>query len=178
MKPIASAAIMAVISVSALFSSCKKDDNAPPPVSSASLSPGKAGASFKTNTDFGKSNSFNVRNTATTFATSQTSSGLRDIKLQIGEDDGTRVIYFDLAVRSTASTASGNISINLSSISGLPLGHVRLEKNAYISVFSEWGQSTSGTITITRLTASEIEGTFSTTAGKWTINNGSFAGKF
>ena len=168
-----------------LFSSCKKDDPATAGVnSSATLDAGKAGIMFNSNVNFATSNSFSLRNTSTTSATSSTNGTFRIISLTATEVSGTtpiRTADITITLPSTSSTANGNIVTDLSG-AGSVIADVSLTSNSGATSGTTY-DSQSGTLTITKLTATEIEGTFNTTvngggSNTLIISNGSFAGKF
>jgi len=156
------------------FSACKKEDNGPPPLNSTSMKVGKAGIRFTANTAFNGNKNFDVVNTNETSATTTTLSGgtIRNIKVEATEiidNLPSRKVLIDFVVREVST-------INLSLRSGFPLGNIRLES---YSVFGIIRRSVSGTLTVTKLTTTEVEGNFTATFDDgMVINNGSFAGKF
>ena len=180
MKQIRLSTLSAVIMAAIIFNSCKKDSTVNNS-GSGGLNAGRAGISFNTNVDFGNSKTFSVRNTASTLATTQpfgTSS--RTIVLESGESYGSfnnmRSIHIDILVSATASTANGPITIDMSLNNGNPQAHLAL---TYSDTFSGYTiHSVTGVLTITKLTATEIEGSFTANTGSVTITNGLIAGKF
>jgi len=180
MKQINSTITIAAILITTLFSSCKKDNNKSPSGSS-SLTAGRAGISFNTNADFGNSKTFNIRNTSTTLATTQPfGSSSRTIILEASESYGSfnnmRSIHIDIMVSAIASTTNGPITIDMSANNRNPQAHLAL---TYSDTFSGYTlRSVTGVLSITKLTAAEIEGSFTANTGSETITNGLIAGKF
>jgi hypothetical protein len=179
-----------------LFPSCKKEkkeDNTPPPLTAAGLSSGKAGMRFTTTESFKGSMSFDIRNTENTSATTKplfVNSTIRQIDLEATEMKDNllnRKIDILIMVPNTASTTNGTITISIDGNGQAgtpPLAIIGLEAY-YPYLRSSYWSVTSGTLAITRLTATEIEGTFSgaatsssTLSGPLTISDGLFAGKF
>jgi hypothetical protein len=176
-----------------LFSSCEKnsqEDNTPP-LTAAGLSSGRAGIRFTTIETFKGSTSFDVSNTDNTSTVTKPAIGSTTIKsivlaaTEMKNNFLNRKTTIIIAVPNTANTTNGTIQIDLSVQSGVPpLAYISMESYADYLGFTYW-TVTSGTLTITKLTAAEIEGTFSGTAithspldGPFTISNGMFAGKF
>lgn len=159
--------------------SCRKEDKEPPQFRAASLTAGRAGIRFTSDKAFNGSKSFDVNNTAGTTATSDTLGPIaRTIKLEtteLSDTTPTRKVIIDILVR---STNSGTISINLAPPprSGIPMAVIRMESYSIFGIFRE---SVSGVLTITRLTDTEIEGSFTAAMDDgMNISNGSFAGRF
>ena len=158
-----------------ILPSCKKEEKGPPALTAAALSAGRAGVRFSTSTNFNGSRSFDVSNTGSTVATNTTfSSGTtRNIILEVTEmvdNTPTRKVLMNMAVKNTSST------IDLSLSSGFPLAFIKLESYSLLGIFR---YSKSGTITLTKLTATEVEGTFTATFDDGLVaSNGQFAGKF
>lgn len=164
-----------------IFCACKKDDNPP----TSSLDAGHASIKFNTNTNFGNGTSFNVSNTSETEAEIEDlGSAAKAITLMAGDMSGTsqREVTIMLLVPNSASTASSSIIIDLAAQTGALQGAVHLVEST--PGFGGIGYlSESGTVTITKLSASEIEGSFSAHVvdpNSLTLNvsNGVFAGKF
>lgn len=180
MKQIRRPMLSAIMIVAILFNSCKKDPTANNG-GSGGLNSGRAVISFNTSADFGNSKTFNVRNTATTLATTQTfGSSSRTMVLEASETYGSlnnmRSIHIDILVSATTSTINGPITIDMSLYNGNPQAHLAL---TYSDTFSGYTlRSVTGVLTITKLTATEIEGNFTANTGSVTITNGIIAGKF
>ncbi len=186
MKHFKSLLIAGMLISAAAFTSCSDDDD---PVvdgnSSATLTAGRAGIIFNTNTNWESNNVFNVRNTGTTMATSDVTGATREITLVATEIAGSlsRIATVYISLPATSSTASGNITADLS----IPIGSTVVANVQLASIDGSTPgvsyDAASGNLTITKLTASEIEGTFSGTldgggANTLVVSNGSFAGKF
>jgi hypothetical protein len=190
MKKIKFATLTAMLAVTTLFTSCDKDDDViVDSNSSANLAAGRAGIVFNTNTNFAGSASFDERNTSTTVAISDIAADRREIELTALELTGgsvtdSRTASISLDIPATSSTTGGSLTSDLS----IPGTETRI---AHVTLTSVSGStpgatftSDQGTLTITKLTDTEIEGTFSgrvTEAGgsnTMLITNGTFAGKF
>lgn len=186
MKKFKFAFLATALVASSFLVSCSDDDD---PVvetnNSASLTAGRSGIVFNTNTNFVSSTAFNVRNTATTSASSNVSGSTRTINLIATEVNGTatRTATISISLPETSSTTTGNITSDLS----IPLGSTVV---ASVMLTSSTGStlgttynSNAGTLTITKLTNTEIEGTFNgnlddSGTNAIVITNGTFAGKF
>ena len=167
--------LLLLILVSALFTACKKEEQEPP-FNAAMLQTGRAAIKFSASKAFNGDKAFHISNTTNTLA-SNTPLGntVRNIKLEATDvyETGTasRKAIIDMAINGYAPT-----SIDLARSSGLPLGNIRLES---YSIFGAFRHSRSGTISITKFTATEIEGSFSVTFDDgMVISNGKFAGRF
>jgi hypothetical protein len=162
------------------FSACKKDSDDVFPDSSA-LRSGRAAISFQTDGNFGNSKTFNVRNTIETEATIQPFriGNLRTIVLEASDPYGgfndSRLIHIDILVVASA-TSNGPVNIDMSLINGNPEAHLQLVYS-HLQVGGDTLHSSGGRLTITKLTATEIEGNLTSTASL-NITNGFFAGKF
>ena len=172
--------LLAVIIAAILFNSCKKDSPANNG-GSDSLNSGRAGISFNTSADFGNSRTFSVRNTASTLATTQPfGSSSRTMVLEASETYGSlnnmRSIHIDILVSVTASTINGPITIDMSLNNGNPQAHLTLTETAPFSGYTI--RSVTGVLTITKLTTTEIEGSFTASTNSVAITNGVIAGKF
>jgi len=154
---------------------CKKEEKGPPPLSAASLNAGRAAIRFTSSTAFNGSKSFEVSNTVNTFAsnTLMNTTTVRNVKLETTEysdNAPTRYILINMA----ANYNSTNIDLSLQS--GFPLAFIRLES---YSLFGIIRTSKSGTLTITKFTPTEIEGTFRVVMDDgMAIEDGRFAGRF
>ena len=186
MKKLFSFPVMMALALLSITSSCKKSNDPAPAAGSGSLNAGKSAISFSNTGSFAGGTAFSVSNTAATQAASSAGGSSRSIVLSATEISGSnsRSAGFILSVPANASTTSGNLtgdfanpnnavilpSLTLSSTTGATNG---------ISYISQ-----SGTCTITKLTATEIEGTFSCVVkdanGTTTLSltGGTFAGKF
>ena len=166
--------------IAIIFISCKKD-NVSNNNGSTGLSAGRTGISFNTNSDFGNSKTFNVRNTSTTLATTQPfGNSSRTMVLEASESYGSfnnmRSIHIDILVTASASTTNGPITIDMSLNNGNPQAHMAL---TYSDTFSGYTiRTVTGVFILTKLTATEIEGSFSANTGLVSLTNGIIAGKF
>jgi hypothetical protein len=185
MKQIKFATMTVVLAATVLFTACKKDDAvAVNGNSSSTLDVGKAGIMFNSNTNFATSTAFNVRNTSTTDASSISNGSARLIRLAATEMSGTTMIraaLITITLPSTATTTNGNLTADLGAAGDI-VADVSLTSNSGTTTGTTY-DSQSGTLTITKLTATEIEGTFNTTvngggANTLILSGGSFAGKF
>ncbi len=182
MKQLKFSVVSLLLLATIFFSSCKKDDAVIQP-GAVALTQGRAGISFNSSVTFGNSTTFNVRNTSSTLATTQPfGSTSRAIVLEASESYGsinnTRTVHIDILVKMVDNTTNGPITIDLSLNNGNPQAHLAF---TYGDTFSGYTvRSTTGTLTITKLTATEIEGNFNATAGSGgpSFTNGTFAGKF
>ncbi|HPH84138.1 MAG TPA: hypothetical protein PLC48_01715 [Ferruginibacter sp.] len=171
-----------------MLGGCKKSSDTPANnnPSASNLDAGKAIVKFTSNPGFGGATTFNISNTTTTptTATTLSSSSLRNVSISATDVNlsGTaRIAQFLIILPVDASTSGGNLTADFS----LPNGATILPTLALTSSPSgAQYASESGTLTITKLTATEIEGTFSCTVKEVTgtatlsITEGSFAGKF
>lgn len=162
------------------FASCDKDSP------KGELDSGRANISFTSNPAFEGSSSFSINNTNSTSTSLELLGSARNIKLMASEKENNmgRTITLDIILSGTANTTNGNIKVDLSKISGgLPLGKIVLKNNLSL-LGSPTYTSNAGTLTITKLSSAEIQGTFDGSFvdnfGNTTFNvsNGQFAGKF
>jgi hypothetical protein len=185
MKKVFSFPIMMALALLSI-TSCKKNNDTTPPAGSGNLGAGKSSISFTNSGSFAGGTTFKVSNTAATQAVSSAGGSSRSIVLSATEISGTntRSAGLIISVPANASTASGNLNSDFSNpgnaviLPSLTLSSTTGSANgtSYISQ--------SGTCTITKLTATEIEGTFSCVvkdangAGTLSLTSGTFAGKF
>ena len=184
MKKILSMPVMMAICATMFLTSCKKDHPSSA-TGSGNLDAGKSSISFDNTGSFAGGSSFSLSNSVTNSALTNASGSIRNVSLSASEITGanSRSVTLTILVPPDASTTSGNLTgdfaspsasiypaLTLSSTNGMTPG------TAYVSE--------SGTCTITKLTASEVEGTFSAVVKNddgtetLTISNGKFAGKF
>jgi hypothetical protein len=186
MKQIKFSKLLAVMMMTILFSSCKKDPVVTVDNSASSLIAGRAGISFNTNENFGNSKIFNVRNTAETMAVTQF----------FGTTKRYMVIKAEVLYGGLADTRKTTLYITVPPNAGLPIiidlaipqsvvpsGQVELYYSYLGTAFGNTYRSVSGELRVTKLTATEIEGSFTATANGsiapgFIITNGTFAGKF
>ena len=185
MKKIAFFSDFIILAIILTAVSCKKDNPAAAS-GSAALESGKASITFSSSPAFSANASFAVTNTSGTSATSAVTGSIRSIELKAIETAGTNqrnaVLYIDVA--SAANTNSGSLTGSFNSSNStldpeLILGSV----NAGLTTTYD-SDSQAGTCTITKLTATEIEGTFTVIVHNdndnttLSLTSGSFAGKF
>jgi hypothetical protein len=174
--------LTAIAALLAFHTSCKKEDSNTGSGSAAGLDAGKATMSFATTN--GTIGSFNASNQ--TYNSAILSAGTTTDQITItAAEAGMSVKTAQLAITlpKSSSTTSGNITGDFSQPSGSTVKPVMTISGGSISG-SEAFTSKTGTITITKLTATEVEGTFSgnfinnSTSTNTDVSNGSFAGKF
>ncbi|MDB5225974.1 MAG: hypothetical protein JWN78_167 [Bacteroidota bacterium] len=169
---------------SLLLFSCKKTSTNTN--TSGTLGAGKSSISFTSSANFAGSTTFNQSNTIYTQAISGVGSSVRNIALTATEVNGTntRIVVLDLVLPQDASTSSGNLTADFSLPSSATI-YPTLELTSTSGTTPGPGYTAeSGTLTITKLTSSEIEGTFNNVvvndgaSTSFTLTNGHFAGKF
>lgn len=158
---------------------CKKE-NDPPPFSAAALNNGKAGIAFEIDRNFNGNKPFHVFNTVETEATNGSiGAGTRTIKVkatETSEGQPTRSAELNILLRSDATTSNGSITIDLSKHNGIPQTQMQLDSYGLLGYIRH---NQSGTLRITRLTATEIEGSFTALMDDgMNVTKGRFAGKF
>ncbi|MEO6671092.1 MAG: hypothetical protein ABIN36_16540 [Ferruginibacter sp.] len=166
-----------------LFTSCKKDKNES--TGSDALTSGRAKISFNSSPNFAGSSSYYSFNETTSTAITSAAGPYRLITLTTGYTSGSssitsNVVSIKLYVASDASTSSGNIAGDFDGSS------TTLEPALDLVIDgSTFYEGESGTVTITKLTSTEVEGTFSGNirelspgSSNLTLTNGMFAGKF
>lgn len=177
--------MMMAIGCTLMFTSCKKDEAARP-AGSGSLDAGKSSISFSTNTAYAGSTSFSLSNTVTTSAITLSSGILRNISLTASEISGTstRIATMTFIVPGDASTSAGNLTGDYSLPNGATILPTLTLTSSNGAIQGTTYSSETGSCTITKLTATEIEGTFSAVVkdingtGTISVSNGTFAGKF
>lgn len=187
---------LALLGITA-FSSCKKkdDNNANPKPSSGNLTAGTAAITFNTDADFAGTTSYNPAKPIQTIAVRQTSGGgiYDQITLTVQDVDYSNVAnitsrnsQFVVYVATNASTANGPINAkfeNTSSDAVWPTMVISATRGTNANDALAFASKT-GTVIITKLTSTEIEGTFDghfVNEDKGTsinLSNGGFAGKF
>lgn len=169
-----------------LFASCKKDDNSNSNPTSSNIPAGQATISFNTDKDFGGTTSINIPASATTSAV-RVNNGTKDqITLIAASTQGSSVstANFSVYMDAGASTSAGNITANFDNSGSNNDVAVLAISNTSLSGQSIAYASKTGTVTITKLSATEVEGTFSCNAVNESTNtnigvtNGKFAAKF
>ena len=185
MKKITHLSFFSLLGLLLIISSCKKDNPAGNP-GSGNLDAGKSSISFNNTGSYAGGSSFSLSNSATNFAQTLSSGILRNISLSGTEISGinTRTVMITIITPADASTSAGNLTADLSLPNAATiLPTITLTSANGATSGTSYG-SESGSLTITRLTATEIEGTFTATVkdvnGTETLSlsNGTFAGKF
>lgn len=178
-----------------LISSCKKTDaisNALNPAGSGDVAAGKSIIKFNTDAAFQGSTTFNVSNSLTTptSAVSITSGSIRNVTVTATETSvsgttaTTRSAQLVLLLPPGANTNSGNLTANFAETSGTATIIPAFSLSSSNGTSSASYVSHTGTVTITKLTSTEVEGTFSVVVKNdgetitYNVTNGSFAGKF
>ncbi|MEO8769866.1 MAG: hypothetical protein ABI402_07270 [Ferruginibacter sp.] len=184
MKKILSMPMMLAICSTLLVSSCKKDHPASA-TGSGNLDAGKSSISFDNTGSFAGSSSFSLSNSVTNAALSNANGSIRNVSLSASEITGvnSRSVTLTIIVPPDATTTSGNITGDFAEQNGTVYPALTLSSTNGTSPGTAY-VSESGTCTITKLTSSEIEGTFSAVVKNddgtqsLTISNGKFSGKF
>lgn len=164
---------------------CKKSDGGGGGSLSASgLTPGKSAITFNTSSgSFGNFSSVNSTINTAAFTTSGSISQITLVAAETGTS-GVKTAQLTISLPNGSSTASGNISGDFSTPTGATVVPVLLINSSGLTGGSEAYTSESGTLTITKLTTTEVEGTFNgtfsnaSTNASTTVTNGQFAGKF
>ena len=178
--------LTAVIAAATLFASCKKDDNNNSAPSSSNITAGQCTISFNTDKDFSGTTSVNIAATVTTSAVRANNNTKDQLTLTAAGYSGTTVNMASLTVYvdAGATTSNGNISADFNSSASNDVAVLMISRTNGTNSSTASYTSKSGTVTITKLTTSEIEGTFSCNAinesenTSINVSNGKFAGKF
>jgi len=174
-----------IIAATVLFASCKKDDNNNSNPTSSNIPAGQATISFNTDKDFGGTTSINIPASATTSAV-RVNNGTKDqITLIAATTQGSSVstANFSVYVDAGASTSAGNITANFDNSVNNDIAVLAISNTSFAGQSASYASKT-GTVTITKLSATEVEGTFSCNAVNESTNtnigvtNGKFAAKF
>ena len=167
--------LLLAVATCALLASCKKD-KPEPPFGADALNSGRAAIKFTPSKPINSLRYFEVKNTAQTSAQNRPMnvSDVRNVVLEATETTEntiTRKAIIIMVLRPGTQP-----SINLALSSGFPLATVQIESYGWLGYTR---RSQSGTLTVTRFTATEIEGRFSVTFDDGTtVDDGQFAGKF
>ncbi|MBS1588396.1 MAG: hypothetical protein JST52_02155 [Bacteroidetes bacterium] len=172
----------------ALFASCKKvDDLKNAYTGSGDLAAGQATISFNTDKDFNGTTSINIKPGSTTSAVKSSSNSVNDnivltatsVDISTGKISTAQLAMY---VPKNSTTTSGNITVPFKG-SSTNFAVLTISNTNTGQSTPAYGMET-GNVVITKLTATEIEGTFSGHATNDTENtsinlsNGHFAGKF
>gem|GEM_PF-2639413 len=174
-----------VIATVALFASCKKDDKNNSNPSSSNITAGQCTISFDTDKDFNGTTSVSIAASATTSAVRANNNTKDQLTLTAAGYSGTSVSTASLTVYvdAGATTSNGNISADFNSSTSNDVAVLTINRTNGSGSSAAYSSKT-GTVTITKLTTSEVEGTFSCNAVNESSNtsinvsNGKFAGKF
>ena len=173
------------IGAAALFSSCNKTDSITNPGGgSGGLAAGKGTITFSTSGGYGSSNAFDGTNTLYSSAIRQASTAYDQVTIQAIQYAGidTKTANFIILCKKGLTTSSGTITADFANKGSDDIKPILTISNS-ANPDQAYG-SESGTVTITKLTSTEIEGTFS---GKFInedkgtstmVSSGKFAGKF
>ena len=178
--------LIAISAIGALtLASCTKnvDNN----TGSGGLTQGKSTITFNSNGNFGSGTSYSPTSVGVNSATRQSTTGYDVITLQTNDINGinVRTAGLQIFVANGASTTNGAIEADFSLPNGaISMPVLSLSNSAGGANAVAFG-SESGKLTITKLTDTEIEGTFNgtvtdglTTPSTLVLTNGKFAGKF
>lgn len=185
--------IMALLCSSTLFFSCKKDsediitnpNNQDTTLQVSGVDSGHAALALTTNPAFYGSTSYNVSNTTSTWAFSQTSMGVRQVEVKTIDSSGntSKTIFLFMVFPKTVNTSTGNITIDFSNTASNPYTARLVMAYTVGSSQSPDFTSLSGNVIMTRLTDREVAGTFQgvvtdTLGNHITVTGGNFAGRF
>ena len=176
---------------SAIFISCEHDseefitkinnsNNNVIPVDS-----GHSAIVFNIYPSFYGSTNFNVTNTSTTWAFSQTTAGVRQVQVKAIENVGntSKTVFLFMIIPKSANTESGAIKIDFLYPTSEAYNARLVLAYTEGSVQSPDFTSVSGSVTITKLSDTEVAGTFVGVVADIlghtiSIMGGTFAGKF
>lgn len=174
-----------------ILTACGKDDPAPvnnninDSTITVSVDSGKSQLGFAVTPSYYGTNAFNVSNSTTTYAFSQTTNGIRQVQVKAVEQNGNnaRTVFLFMVFPQTASTSNGNISINFNNPPSDPYTAKLVLAYTQDTIQSPDYTSVSGNVVITRLTTKEVQGTFQgavadTSGNVLNISGGTFEGRF
>jgi hypothetical protein len=181
-------AFATLLAGAALLASCNKkenSDNANP--NASNITAGQCTISFNTDKDFNGTTSINIPAGITTYAVKSPSGSIDQLSLTankvdiVGASAKTQIAMLTIHVPTGSTTSGGSItgSFDDDNIDAVLLISNLTAPNATPAYASE-----SGTITITKLTATELEGSFSANCineeegTSIKVSNGKFAAKF
>ncbi|GAB3426635.1 hypothetical protein [Niabella aquatica] len=159
------------------FTSCKKGS------SGSDTGVGKASIQFSTNKSFGGKNEFKSNTVAGAFANKSNTVNRTQITITAIQTNGTQIGTAQLAIH-VPLNHTGTISGKFESSSSANTGAVLSIGISNAGSNQESYASSTGNFNITKLTDSEIEGTFDaycinqTSNTNITLSNGKFSGKF
>jgi hypothetical protein len=179
-----------------LFAACEKDEpannnnnnnnnnsnNGNPVVA---VDSGRSSIGFTTSPAYYGSSVYNVANTTTTYAFSQSAAGVRQVQVKAVETSGnaSRTVFLFMVMPETASTASANINIDFANAPTNPYTARMTLSHRVDTVLSRDYNSVTGNVTISRLTDVDVRGTFQGTVADslgnvLTVSGGTFEGRF
>lgn len=177
-----------LVATSSILFSCKKDSiTTPNNNNNTTVNNGQCTISFSTNKDFGGTTNVNIQASQTTFAKRIKNGSIDQITLQAISGGGLTNIYnAQLVIHvPTGMTTSSTITGDFSLPDGAEIKPILTVSYTTISnpVANGW-LSESGSVKITKLTATEIEGTFTGKVASdsdptgYQLTDGKFYGKF
>jgi hypothetical protein len=177
--------LFTIIAATVLVASCKKDDNNNSNPGSSNIPAGQATISFNTDKDFGGTTSINIPASVSTTGIRANNGTMDQIAMVAAQYQGSAVSTANLSifVDAGASTSAGNISADFNGSGNTNIAVLTIS-NTSVSGQSSAYTSETGTVTITKLSATEVEGTFScnavneSTSTNIGVTNGKFAAKF
>jgi hypothetical protein len=167
----------AAILIASIFTSCKKGS------SEENTSLGKASIQFSTNKSFGGKNEFKSNTAAGAFANKSNTVNRTQITITAIQSNGTQIGTAQFAIH-VPLNHTGTISGKFENSSSANTGAVLTISTSNAGSNQESYASKTGNFNITKLTDSEVEGTFDaycineTTNTNITLTNGKFSGKF
>lgn len=176
----------AIIASTTLMFSCKKNDNNNSTPSASNITPGQCTISFDTDKDFAGTKSVKISPSVTTAAGKTTNGSKDQMTLTAAAYSGTTVSSASLSVfvSTGATTANGAINGNFNSSGSMnELAVLTISRTSVGGQTASYASKT-GTFTITKLTTTELEGSFSCNAVNESentsinVSNGKFAAKF
>ncbi len=163
--------------ISFLFTACKKEggDN--------NLGIGKASIQFSTNKSFGGKNEYKSNTAAGSFANKTNTANRTQITITAIQTNGTQIGTAQLAIQ-VPLNHTGALSAKFENNNSTNTGAVLTIGVANLGSGQEAYTSSTGNFNITKLTDTEVEGTFDaycvneTSNTNITLSNGKFSGKF
>ncbi|MEO5967413.1 MAG: hypothetical protein ABIP68_04020 [Ferruginibacter sp.] len=178
--------IFALVISSMLIYSCNDNNNDDlQDQNPTNLDSGRSAIGFTTDSNFAGSTSFNLSNTTSTFAYSSSDSLARIVEVRATDvvNNLSREVIVILVMPATTNTNSGNVNFSLdTATTSSTYGNVSL-RSYRDTISGPTYQSVSGNVTLTRLTNTDVMGTFSgrfqdTAMNVINVTNGSFSGRF
>ncbi len=178
--------IFALIISSMLIYSCSNNNDGDlQNQNPTNLDSGRSAIGFTTDSNFAGSTSFNLFNATTTFAYSSGDSLARIVEVRAVDalNNVSREVIVILVMPAATSTASGNVSFSLdTATTSSTYGNISL-RSYRDTILGPTYQSVSGNVTLTRLTNTDVIGTFSgrfqdSSMNIINVSNGTFSGRF